>query len=219
MLPKNSLMSHVSKRTWHRPKRSPGHDSHGTDSDRAQALGDICILCCSGSGMWSVLSSRARIYLSLLHQGLRGLCTQTLRGMLCWYQMSSYSTFGPLYLFCSPKRASTCVKGFSSAETLLGVTGGDTWHSLEKVNQAPKQSWAETAISTPFVHPCIHLFLSSLVQLACNWAWSPERAAVTCRAHIMATSRKASVLLVSQMSLVNIKCLCSPRPRQLYKLM
>lgn len=55
----------------------------------------------------------------------------------------------------------------------------DTSYSLERLNQAPKQLWAETAISTPFVHPCIDLVLSNLAQLTSNWAWSLARAAVT----------------------------------------
>lgn len=111
MLPKNSLMSHVSRGTGHWPKQCPGHDSHGVDSDRAQPLADICILCCSGSEVWSVLSSRARICLSLLHQGLKALCILMLRGVLCCYQMSSYHTHGALSLFCSTKKHSSWCKG------------------------------------------------------------------------------------------------------------
>lgn len=213
-LPKNSLMSHVSKK--HQPKWCPGCHGHGRDLDRAQALADTCILWCSGCGMWSVLSSRARIYLSLLRQGLRGLM---LRGVLCWYQMSSYNTCGPLSLFCSTKKHTYFCKGVLTCWN----TAWNHWEGrlvqFREVNQAPRQLWAETAISTPFVHPCIVWVLSSLAQLRYIWAWSPARAAVTCKAHTMETSRKASMFLMSQMSQANIKCLCSPRPHQFYKLM
>lgn len=142
------------------PKWCPGCNSHGMDWDRAQALADICILWCSGRGMWAVLSSRARIYLSL-HQGLRGLCVQMLRGCCAGTRCPLTALVDPCLCFVPQKSTPTRVKGFSPAETLPGATGRDTWCNLEKLTK-PQSSYEQRL---PFLHHlCTHV-LSELFQV------------------------------------------------------
>lgn len=124
---------------------------------------------------WDGVSAelRARIYPSLLHQGFRGLCIQMLR-VCCAGTRFLLQHLWTLVFVLFHKTAPTCVKGFSPAETLPGVTGRDTWCSSEKLNQAPKQVWAQTDISTPFVHPSVAWVLPRLAQLSCIWAWAQQ---------------------------------------------